>query len=108
MRNPEPRRLPNEEGAVEVRLLGPLEIRRRGDALPLGGKRQRALLALLCLNRGIVVSVDRIVDELWTESPPPTARHMVEVYVSKLRKLVGSDLVRTRAPGYLLDLDLES
>jgi DNA-binding SARP family transcriptional activator len=95
----------HEQGALEVCLLGPLEIRRRGDALPLGGKRQRALLALLCLNRGIVVSVDRIVDELWTESPPPTARHMVEVYVSKLRKIVGSDLVRTRAPGYLLDLN---
>jgi hypothetical protein len=43
--------------------------------------RQRALLALLCLRRRTVVAVDRIVDELWGDSSPATARQMVEVYV---------------------------
>ena len=60
---------------------------------------------LLCLQRGVVVSIDEIVDELWGESPPATSRHMVEVYVSKLRKLLGPDLLCTHAPGYRLELD---
>jgi DNA-binding SARP family transcriptional activator len=92
---------------LELRLLGPLEVRRGGEAVILGGARQRALLALLCLHRDTVVAVDRIVDELWGESPPPTARHMVEVYVSKLRKLIGADVLATRPPGYLLQVDPE-
>lgn len=92
---------------LELRLLGPLEVRRGGEAVILGGARQRALLALLCLHRDTVVAVDRIVDELSGESPPPTARHMVEVYVSKLRKLIGADVLATRPPGYLLQVDPE-
>ena len=96
------------QGALELRLLGPLELRCQGETLRLGGARQRALLALLCLQRGAVVSVDEIVDKLWGESPPASARHMVEVYVSRLRKLLGPGLLLTRAPGYRLDLDPES
>jgi DNA-binding SARP family transcriptional activator len=96
------------EGSLEFRLLGPLEVRREGQPLSLGGVRQRALLALLCLHRGEVIAVDRIIDEIWGESPPPSARHMVEVYVSKLRQLLGSPGVVTRSPGYLLDTSLES
>jgi DNA-binding SARP family transcriptional activator/DNA-binding beta-propeller fold protein YncE len=92
---------------LSVRLLGPFAVERAGEQLALGGARQRALLALLCIHSGEVLSADRIVDELWGESPPATARHMVEVYVSRLRKLLGSDLLRTRAPGYVLDLDAE-
>jgi DNA-binding SARP family transcriptional activator/DNA-binding beta-propeller fold protein YncE len=88
-------------------MLGPLVALRDRGQLALGGHRQRALLALLCLNCGAVLSVDRIVDELWGESAPPTARHMVEVYVSKLRKLLGPDLLVTQPPGYTLDLDPE-
>ncbi len=95
------------KGSPELCLLGPLEVRRAGQPLPLGGAHARALLALLSLHRGTVVSVDRIVDGVWGESPPQTARHMVEVYVSKLRKLLGADVLATRAPGYLLRVDPE-
>jgi DNA-binding SARP family transcriptional activator/DNA-binding beta-propeller fold protein YncE len=77
------------------------------EKLALGGTRQRALLTVLCFNPGAVLSVDRIVGELWGESAPPTARHMVEVYVSKLRKLLGPNLLVTQPPGYTLDLDPE-
>jgi DNA-binding SARP family transcriptional activator/DNA-binding beta-propeller fold protein YncE len=94
-------------GALEFRLLGPFEVRRHGTPLPLGGQRQRALIASLCLRPGAVLSVDELVDQLWGESPPPTVRHMVEVYVSKLRKLLGPGVLLTRAPGYLLDIDPE-
>ena len=93
-------------GPIEVLLLGPVEVRRAGEALALGGSRPRALLTLLCLHRGTVVSADRIVHELWGEAPPATARHMVEVYVSRLRKLVGG-AVLTRSPGYLLEVSPE-
>jgi DNA-binding SARP family transcriptional activator len=96
------------KGSLEICLLGPLELSRGSQPLRLGGAHARALLALLSLHRGTVVSVDRIVDGLWGESPPPTARHMVEVYVSKLRKLLGADVVATRPPGYLLAVDPES
>ena len=74
---------------LEFRLLGPLEVRRGGEPLALGGARPRALLACLLLGRGRVLSVDELVDALWGESPPQTARHMVAVYVSKLRRLLG-------------------
>ena len=86
------------QASLEFRLLGPLEVRLGGEVVLLGGLRQRALLALLCLNRGTVVAVDQIVDELWGESPPASARHMVEVYVSKLRGLFGPHTLLTRSP----------
>jgi len=78
-------------------------------ALPLGGAKQRALLALLLLHRNEVVSVDRVIDSLWGETPPPAAAKSVQVYVSRLRRLfaphspAGSRLV-TRPPGYLLEV----
>ncbi len=96
-----------DQRSLELALLGPFEVRQAGEALELGGVRPRALLALLALRRGSVVSSDKIVDELWGESPPPTARHMVEVYVSKLRKLVSGDVLVTLSPGYLLRADPE-
>jgi DNA-binding SARP family transcriptional activator len=92
---------------LAVRLLGPFSVELGAEQLQLGGTRQRALLAFLCIQRGAVVSVDRIVDELWGESAPPTARHMVEVYVSKLRKLLGPNLLVTQPPGYTLNVDPE-
>jgi len=70
------------------------------------------LLALLLLNRNQVVSTDRLIDELWDESPPATATKTLQVYVSQLRKELGPDRLVTRPPGYLLrveegELDLE-
>lgn len=89
-----------------VRILGPLEARFGGEPIPLGGAKQRALLALLLLNADEVVSVERLVEELWGDDPPAAAGHSVEAYVSRLRQLLGPlglELVR-RGPGYLLVL----
>jgi predicted ATPase/DNA-binding SARP family transcriptional activator len=96
---------------MEYRVLGPLEVREGDRSLPLGGAKQRAVLALLLLNANRVVSRDELVDELWGDEPPETAVTSVQVYVSRLRKLLPDRLV-TRAPGYLLrvepdELDLE-
>lgn len=87
------------------RILGPLEVVEDGHPLALGGPRQRALLAILLLRVNQVVSSDRLIDELWGESAPPTAAKAVQVYVSKLRKQIGVKKLVTRAPGYMLVLD---
>src|SRR3954454_1362400 len=89
---------------IEYRVLGPLEVREGDRPLPLGGAKQRALLALLLLNANRVVSRERLIDELWGDEPPETAVTMVQVYVSRLRKVLGTGSLVTRSPGYLLEV----
>jgi DNA-binding SARP family transcriptional activator len=93
--------------ALELRLLGPLEALRDGQAVTLGGAKPRALLAVLALDLGRVVSVDRLVEALWPGDPPDSAGHAVQVYVSQLRKALGP-VIATRPPGYVLELERES
>jgi predicted ATPase/DNA-binding SARP family transcriptional activator len=91
-------------GGLDVALLGPLEVRLAGVPVAIPRGKPRALLALLVLHRDKVVSLDRIVDGLWGETPPPSARHLVHVYVSQLRHALGPDgkaVVVTQSPGYL-------
>jgi DNA-binding SARP family transcriptional activator/DNA-binding beta-propeller fold protein YncE len=87
---------------MEFRILGPLQVLDEGRELPLGGAKQRALLALLLLDPNRVVSRDRLIDELWHTEPPETAPTALQVYVSQLRKALGRDLILTQAPGYLI------
>jgi YVTN family beta-propeller protein len=89
---------------MDFRILGPLEVERDGRLLSLGSGRQLALVAVLLLHRNEVVSVDRLVEELWDGSPPPTAAKVVRNNVSLLRKELGDRLV-TRPPGYLLRVE---
>lgn len=91
---------------VEVRVLGPLEIWVDGEQLALGGGKQRAVLAALLLRAGEVVPVERLVDEVWGDDPPPSAPHTLESYVSRLRQRLngcGPQLSR-RGAGYSIDL----
>ena len=90
-------------------MLGPLEVRYGGRAIALGGGRQRSVLAQLLLEAGQVVSTDRLIDELWGESPPATAATALQGYVSQLRKALdpergggGETVIVTREPGYLI------
>ena len=97
---------------LEFRLLGPLEVASDGDALPLGGPRQRALLAFLALHANELVGRARIVDCLWGERPPETAANAIQVAVHGLRRVLGPDRLETRGSGYSLriepgELDLE-
>src|ERR671934_1289613 len=87
---------------MEFRILGPLQVLDEGRELPLGGAKQRALLAVLLLDRNRVVSRDRLIDELWHTDPPETAPTALQVYVSQLRKTLGRDLILTQPPGYLI------
>src|SRR5256885_6152328 len=91
---------------TEFRVLGPLEaVSEAGRPLRLGGPRQRAVLALLLLHPNEVVSIGRLVDELWGEHPPPTATAALRNAVSALRKVLGPEVLVTRAPGYLLRVE---
>jgi DNA-binding SARP family transcriptional activator len=92
------------EQVLQFRILGPLEVVSDGRALSLGGRNQRALLALLLLRAGQPVSVERLVDDLWGEHPPRTATTSLQNAVVQLRKLLGPELVRTTPAGYVLEL----
>lgn len=75
---------------VEFQLLGPVEARVGGRLVPLGGLKPRALLAALLLERGRVVPVDRLVDIIWGQDPPKTARGAIQAYVKNLRRAFAS------------------
>src|SRR5215203_1815898 len=93
---------------TEYRLLGPLEVVHRGEAVPTGGQRKRAVLARLLLEANRTVSVDALVDALWGEHVPSTAVKMVHIYVSQLRKVLPSGVLQTRSPGYRLEVAPEA
>src|SRR6266508_6085138 len=95
-------------GLIAFGILGPLEARRDGAPVELGTAKERALLAVLLLRANEVVSRDRLIDELWGDARPETAAHALEVYVSKLRRALGHDVVETRAGGYALAVDPEA
>jgi DNA-binding SARP family transcriptional activator len=86
----------------DFRILGPLEVSDETGPLLLGGQKQRAVLALLLLEPGRVVSVDRLIDALWGERPPRTANTSLQNFISQLRKTLGADVLETKAPGYRL------
>ncbi|WP_433512174.1 BTAD domain-containing putative transcriptional regulator [Nonomuraea sp. CA-143628] len=89
---------------MEFRLLGPVEAWDGGRCLPLGGPKPRALLTVLLLAAGKVVSSDRLVDVLWGEEPPKSAHALVQTYVYGLRRTLaeggGEPVIETRPPGY--------
>ena len=93
--------------SIRFKLLGPLAADRGGVELELGPHKERALLALLLLNANRVIPTSRLIDELWGDAPPETARKALQVYVSRLRKVLGPDgsRLRTQPPGYVLDVD---
>jgi len=89
---------------MEFRILGPLEVHEEGREVPLRGGKQRALLALLLVNANRTLAIERIVDEMWGEDVPESAPKMVQIYVSRLRKLLAPGTLHTRPPGYALQL----
>jgi DNA-binding SARP family transcriptional activator len=89
---------------LEIRLLGPLEARDGERTIEVRRQKLRALLAVLALDAGRVLSKDGLVDRLWGEHAPAGAVHALESYVSQLRKLLGGSAIQTRAPGYVLDV----
>jgi predicted ATPase/DNA-binding SARP family transcriptional activator len=94
-----------DSAAIDFRVLGPVEAVRNGSALPLGGPRQRALLALLLVEAGKSVSADRLADELWQGRPPASASGTLQSYVSRLRAALRPEVALSSArSGYTLEV----
>ncbi|MHA6623085.1 BTAD domain-containing putative transcriptional regulator [Pseudonocardia sp. DLS-67] len=91
-----------------IGLLGAVEARRDGAAVPLAGLRVRGLLARLALDAGRTVPVAALVDALWGDAPPGSAANALQALVSRLRRAIGPDLVATVAGGYRLDVPADA
>jgi DNA-binding SARP family transcriptional activator len=96
---------------VEWRALGPVEVMVDGRLVDLGPPTQRALFGLLLSRVNQPVALDAVIEQLWAGAPPPAAMASLRAYVSNLRRVLEPDraprapaaVLRTRAPGYLLD-----
>ena len=88
---------------MDFRILGSVEVLTEGKPLPVGGPRQRALLAYLLLNEHDVVSADRLIEELWHD-PPAGGVQAVQTQVSRLRRALGGRIA-TSGSGYTIDLE---
>lgn len=98
--------------AFEFRVLGPLEVRRGGEPVAIAAPKQRALLGLLLLHRNKPVHQEELIELLWGESAPPTARASLQNLVHALRRKLGAERLERRADGYVLrvergELDLD-
>jgi DNA-binding SARP family transcriptional activator len=91
---------------MEFRILGPLEVVCDGTLIKVGGPRQQTVLAMLLLDAGKVIPIDRLIDAVWDNDPPVTAREQIQICVSTLRRHItaahGSNLIETSSPGYLM------
>jgi YVTN family beta-propeller protein len=104
-----------ESEPAQFRILGPLEVVRSGCVVPLGGRRQRAVLALLLLEANRVVSVDRLAEDVWGGHPPQGSVTTLQSYVFRLRRALEPDRLRggagevlvTKDRGYLLRVNRE-
>src|SRR6476469_703853 len=88
-------------------VLGPLQVLRAGSDVTPSPPRQRSLLAVLLIHAGEPVSLDRLIEEIWEEQPPPCAVNLIRGYVSKLRGCLGDlegAVLRTVGTGYLLQV----
>jgi DNA-binding SARP family transcriptional activator/outer membrane protein assembly factor BamB len=88
---------------VEVRILGPVEVVADGQPLELHAGTEQALLALLALHAGEPLAAERVIDAIWGDEPPPSAREMVRLYVGRLRRLLGEDAIKRAGGGYALN-----
>ncbi|WP_439382910.1 BTAD domain-containing putative transcriptional regulator [Amycolatopsis lexingtonensis] len=89
---------------LKYRLLGPVSAVGVDGPARLGGPKQRTVLAALLLNANQVVSEDQLIELLWEDRPPASARGQLQVRVWELRKLLGREVIVRREPGYLIEV----
>ena len=90
---------------MQVRLLGPVDVVVDGQPRPVHGLRRKAVLATLALQHGDLVSIDQLIDVVWGDAAPSTARNTLQSHVSYLRTVLGDKTaIRAQPPGYVLEL----
>jgi SARP family transcriptional regulator, regulator of embCAB operon len=100
--------------ALRFGVLGPLQMSANGTDVPLGAAKQRAVLAMLVINRNRPVAIDSLIDAAWEQRPPPEARASLHAHISKLRRLmsnIGVDpagVLVSAQPGYRLNVPDEA
>jgi DNA-binding SARP family transcriptional activator/pimeloyl-ACP methyl ester carboxylesterase len=87
---------------VRISLLGPLTVDGESGEVVLRAAKERSLLAALALSPGQVVGFDSLIDALWGDAPPASARKTLQTYVSNVRRSLGPEVVGTAASGYVL------
>ena len=87
---------------VELGVLGPLQVRRDGAPVPIPGAKPRAVLTMLGLHGGAVVSAETLFELLWGEDPPRTAAKALQTHISSLRRALGDGFVLTKGAGWAL------
>src|ERR1700716_3602844 len=85
---------------VELGVLGPLQVRQYGLPVAIPGVKPRAILTMLGLHGGSVVSADTLVELLWGEDPPRTAAKALQTHISSLRRTLGDGFVLTAGAGW--------
>jgi DNA-binding SARP family transcriptional activator len=93
--------------ALDFRVLGPLEVRRDGELVSIAAPKQRALLGLLLLRANEAISQDELIDQLWGEDAPPTARASLQNQVHGLRATLGAAVIERLPAGYVLYVEPE-
>jgi DNA-binding SARP family transcriptional activator/ABC-type transport system substrate-binding protein/outer membrane protein assembly factor BamB len=87
---------------VQYRVLGPLEVWDGRRAIPMGGPKQRLVLANLLIRANQVVAAEGLIEEIWGEQPPETGANALQTYVSRLRRALGAGCLESRPRGYVL------
>ena len=90
--------------ALEFGVLGPLAVHHEGRVVLLAGAKERGVLAFLLLRANQVVPAERLIDSLWPDDPPATARNSLQVRISHLRKVLGAGRIETLRNGYRLNV----
>src|SRR3954454_20344575 len=98
----------SDDGCVEFRILGPLEVVVEGRLVPLDAPKPRALLAMLLLRANESVSRDHLIDELWAGRPPISATKVLQTYVFQLRRTLGREVIGTVSSAYDVRADAGS
>src|SRR5260370_42297892 len=86
--------------SVELGVLGPLQVRQDGAPVAIPGAKPRAILTMLGLHNGSVVSADTLIELLWGADPPRTAAKALQTHISSLRRTLGDGVVLTEGTGW--------
>lgn len=90
---------------LSVRVLGPFQIMRNNEQLDLGPLRQQAVLLALVLRSSRIVTPEEVLDGVWGEAVPASGIALVRTYVSRLRLLLGQNMIKRSTAGYCVQLD---